>query len=366
MAVQDKKVTDLTPLVNVTSDDLLLVVNDPNGSPTSRRVSFGNVFGNVNIDTTFTAGLSVQGTDVLTGINDKLQVANATALFNSKLSVANALILSAQTTQNSLEAFSELSKTTDQLILSANVLQGVIANTFFANNTVSVKDTLIIRNQKSDPFSSNAQSEGIESGSIFYSNSHIYVATDNNTIKSVTLDLDIEQAVSGVSNNQFQSYVANTNSRIDAIESGAVLDAVSNNQFQSYVANTNSQITTLNSDLQSYIANTNARLDSPIHASFTITANGTSGYCFSGSGAANTNNETLYLYKGFTYEFINTTGAAHPFQILNIPLGPAFANGVSGSQVGTQLFTVPHAQQSNLVYQCSIHSGMVGTLVIVT
>jgi len=366
MAVQDKKVTDLTPLVNVTSDDLLLVVNDPNGSPTSRRVSFGNVFGNVNIDTTFTAGLSVQGTDVLTGINDKLQVANATALFNSKMSVSNTLSL----VDNSVNTITEsiLSRVLNEGVTSLTVrtIEGAIANTVFANNTVSVKDTLIIRNQKSDPATSNAQFEGIVSGSIFYSNSHIYVATDNNTIKSVTLDLDIEQTVSGVSNNQFQSYVANTNFRIDAIESGAVLDAVSNNQFQSYVANTNSQITTLNSDLQSYIANTNARLNSPIHASFTITANGTSGYCFSGSGAANTNNETLYLYKGFTYEFINTAGAAHPFQILNIPLGPAFANGVSGSQVGTQLFTVPHAQQSNLVYQCSIHSGMVGNLVIVT
>lgn len=366
MAVQDKKVTDLTPLENVTSDDLLLVVNDPNGNPTSRSVSFGGVFGNVNFNTAFTADVSVQGTNVLQGINDKLQVANATALINDKISVANSLSLFSDFSSQTLLTFTNLVATSEQIIFAANVFTQVIANTVFANNTISVKDTVIIREQKPDPATTNAQFEGIQSGSIFYSNSHIYVATDNNTIKSVVLDLDLEETVSGVSNNQFQSYVANTNSRLVTLESTSPTGTVSNTDFQSYVANTNPRVSTLETDLQSYIANTNPRLDNPIHASFTITANGTSGYCFSGSGAANTNNETLYLYKGFTYEFINTTGAAHPFQILNVELGPAFANGVSGSQTGTQLFTVPHAQQSNLVYQCSIHGGMLGTLVIVT
>jgi hypothetical protein len=111
---------------------------------------------------------------------------------------------------------------------------------------------------------------------------------------------------------------------------------------------------------------TNISNTSVIHASFTITNNGTSAYLFNGAGSSNTDNETLYLYKGFTYEFVNTTGASHPFQILNTAGGTAFANGVSGNQAGTQLFVVPHAQESNLVYQCSNHSGMQGILVIVS
>ena len=187
MAVQDKKVTDLTPLVNVTSDDLLLVVNDPNGSPTSRRVSFGNVFGNVNIDTTFTAGLSVQGTDVLTGINDKLQVANATLLFNSKMSVSNTLNL----VDNSVNTITEsiLSRVLNEGVttLTTRTIEGAIANTLFANNTVSVKDTLVIREQTTDPATSNAEIEGIVAGSMFYSNTHLYIATSNTTIKRVPL-----------------------------------------------------------------------------------------------------------------------------------------------------------------------------------
>lgn len=187
MAVQDKKVSDLTPLVNVTSDDLLMVVNDPNGSPTSRKISLGNLFGNVNINTAFTAGLTVRGTNVFTGINDKLQVANATVLFNEKLSVSNAIVLAAQTVTNSVAAAGQLTRTTDQIIFSANVINGVIANTVYANTTVSAEDTMIIRSPSADPATSNASVEGITAGSMFYSNSYFYIATSNNTIKRIAL-----------------------------------------------------------------------------------------------------------------------------------------------------------------------------------
>ena len=186
-AVQDKKVSDLTPLVNVTSDDLLMVVNDPNGSPTSRKISMGDLLGNVNIDTAFTAGLTVKGSDVFTGINDKLQVANATVLFNDKLAVSNALVMQAQTVQDTITQIVELVTTTDQVFLNANVFTYVIANTVYANTTVSVKDTVIIRDKTTDPASSNAFNEGITAGSMFYSNTHLYIATSNNTIKRISL-----------------------------------------------------------------------------------------------------------------------------------------------------------------------------------
>ena len=149
---------------------------------------------------------------------------------------------------------------------------------------------------------------------------------------------------------------------------GTVEDSRITDRMQ--VANTRLLHTSVTANLNSYVANTEPRIDileSINHdGSFTITANGTSGYCFAGFGAANTNNETLFLYKGFTYRFVNTTTDSYPFQILNSAGGDVFANGVSGSQTGTQLFTVPHAQQSNLVYQSSNEPGMLGILVIVS
>lgn len=186
MAVQDKKVSDLTPLVNVSSDDLLMVVNDPDGSPTSRKIAVGNFLGNVNIDTVFTAGLIANGVSVGAGINDRLQVANATLQFNNKIDVSNTLVLLNTYQAQTLQKSSDNARANDQTILSANIIQSAIANTFFANTSVSA-NTFILRGKATDPASSNALNEGIGAGSIFYSNTHLYVATDENTIKRVTL-----------------------------------------------------------------------------------------------------------------------------------------------------------------------------------
>jgi hypothetical protein len=47
------KVSGLSTLNHLTSDDLFLVVNDPQGNPESRKISVGNMFANVAIQTSF-------------------------------------------------------------------------------------------------------------------------------------------------------------------------------------------------------------------------------------------------------------------------------------------------------------------------
>ena len=100
---------------------------------------------------------------------------------------------------------------------------------------------------------------------------------------------------------------------------------------------------------------------------YTITSNGSSAYRFSGPGVTSTaDNPNLTLYKGATYIFNNTTGSGHPFAIRTSNGGSSFTEGVSGSTTGTQIFTVPHEpSDTSLVYQCTIHGGMVGNLTIV-
>ena len=47
-----------------------------------------------------------------------------------------------------------------------------------------------------------------------------------------------------------------------------------------------------------------------------VTANGASSYRFAGPGILNSiDNPTLYLHRGFTYMFENSTGNSHPFRI---------------------------------------------------
>lgn len=99
---------------------------------------------------------------------------------------------------------------------------------------------------------------------------------------------------------------------------------------------------------------------------WSLAAAGTSAYTFSGPGfTGSIQDPILYLYRGFTYKFINQTGTAHPFQIRTSNGGTAYTNGVSGSSTGTTTFVVPMDAPSTLYYQCTIHSAMGNTINIV-
>ena len=97
-----------------------------------------------------------------------------------------------------------------------------------------------------------------------------------------------------------------------------------------------------------------------------ITADGSSNYRFAGPGVLNTTNDpTLYFHRGFTYILENSTGSGHPFALRVSAGGAAYnpgGNFLTGSQNGTQILTVPFDAPSSIVYQCTLHSGMVGTI----
>ena len=99
---------------------------------------------------------------------------------------------------------------------------------------------------------------------------------------------------------------------------------------------------------------------------YNITADGSSNYRFAGPGVLDgTNDPTLYLQRGFTYIFNNTTGS-HPFRIQFTGTTTGVGTYVSGSQTGVQVFTIPHDAPSSYEYQCTAHAGMKGTLNIPT
>jgi len=102
--------------------------------------------------------------------------------------------------------------------------------------------------------------------------------------------------------------------------------------------------------------------------SFRITSDLSNGYRFDGGGLpSSTNNPTIYVYRGFTYRFNNTTGGGHPFALRVSDGGSAVTTGVSGSQSGVQFWTVPQTLSAGTtyVYQCTIHGGMKGDMVVV-
>ena len=100
--------------------------------------------------------------------------------------------------------------------------------------------------------------------------------------------------------------------------------------------------------------------------SFSIVNNGASAYTFSGDGfPSGVDNPTLYLNRGHTYNFrVNASG--HPFEIRLSNGGSAYSSGVTNNaaQIGEVKFVVPMDAPETLVYQCTAHSGMVGTIKI--
>ena len=100
---------------------------------------------------------------------------------------------------------------------------------------------------------------------------------------------------------------------------------------------------------------------------FTIGASGSSAYTFQGEGLNGTvNNPTLYLTRGKTYRFENSTGA-HPIRIQSTSgaSGTAYNTGVTNNAgSGTVIVEVQHDAPDVLYYQCTSHAAMNGILYI--
>ena len=96
-----------------------------------------------------------------------------------------------------------------------------------------------------------------------------------------------------------------------------------------------------------------------------VTANGASAYRFAGPGQRNSvDNPSLYLMRGFTYMFENSTGSSHPFRIQFTGTTTGVGTYVSGDQNGVQIFTIPHDAPASYEYICTIHPGMKGNFII--
>ena len=121
----DKKITELTSITSVSGDDLLMVVNDPSGTPDSRKITVASFFAAIPSAAAFSAPVTVSANTTLSGGTVTIS-----------------------------------------------------ANTAFGGNVRLAKDT---------PSSNVASSEGYGSGSVWYDDNYIYVATASGTIKRAAL-----------------------------------------------------------------------------------------------------------------------------------------------------------------------------------
>ena len=110
------------------------------------------------------------------------------------------------------------------------------------------------------------------------------------------------------------------------------------------------------------------RVASPI-TWWELGANGANDFTFSGPGFPVTANDpTIYVHRGFTYAFDNTSnGTMHPFRIQTTTglSGNPYTTGQSGNGTSVLYWTVPMDAPNTLYYQCTQHAAMNGTIIVV-
>ena len=103
---------------------------------------------------------------------------------------------------------------------------------------------------------------------------------------------------------------------------------------------------------------------------WTLGADGTNNYTFSGPGFTGAENDpTITLVRGQEYKIINNMGA-HPFRIQSTPngsTGTAYNDGVTNNDVsnGTLTWDVQFDAPDILWYQCTAHANMGGIIYII-
>ena len=114
----DKKVSELTAITNLSGDDLLLVVDDPSGTPSSRKVTVANFFANVVPTTTHKGVTSFKANTSFTG---------KTSTFTSNVSVTSTL------TVNNMNVFAAVK----DRVQVANLESTYVTNSVFTSTAVT-------------------------------------------------------------------------------------------------------------------------------------------------------------------------------------------------------------------------------------
>lgn len=129
----DKKVSQMPSMTATAAPDLLPIIDDPNGTPTGKKITVKTFFGAIPANTVFNARARMNG--------------------NTTIACSNTII------------------TSNVNMTSSGILK--------ANNVVITR--------RSAPSTNNALTEGFSEGQIYFSNTYIYVAVNRTTLKRAAL-----------------------------------------------------------------------------------------------------------------------------------------------------------------------------------
>jgi hypothetical protein len=173
----DKKVTQLTALTAPANTDLLLVIDDPAGSPISKKITIEDLFGK-------TSGLSVTAINLTSTGDTTLAANNFTIDATTNITLTRGTVINEDGADSDTRIESDNQANMFFVDASADAI-GIMTNA--PTEAIDVNSDAIRIRTAQTPASSNNTAVGWGVGTIAWDASYIYVATSSSVIKRVAL-----------------------------------------------------------------------------------------------------------------------------------------------------------------------------------
>ena len=173
----DKKVTQLTALTAPANTDLLLVIDDPAGSPISKKITIEDLFGK-------TSGLSVTTINLTSTGDTTLAANNFTIDSTTNITLTRGAVINEDGADSDTRIESDNQANMFFVDASADAI-GIMTNA--PTEALDINSDAIRVRTAQTPASSNNTAVGWGVGTITWDASYLYVAVDSSTIKRVAL-----------------------------------------------------------------------------------------------------------------------------------------------------------------------------------
>jgi hypothetical protein len=173
----DKKVTQLTALTAPANTDLLLVIDDPAGSPISKKITIEDLFGK-------TSGLSVTTINLTSTGDTTLAANNFTIDSTTNITLTRGVVINEDGADSDTRIETDNQANMFFVDASADAI-GIMTNA--PTEALDINSDAIRVRTAQTPASSNNTAVGWGAGTIAWDASYLYIAVDASTIKRVAL-----------------------------------------------------------------------------------------------------------------------------------------------------------------------------------
>ena len=180
----DKKVTQLTALTAPANTDLILVIDDPAGSPISKKMTLEDLFGKTSGLSVTTITLSVSAINITSTGDTTLAANNFTIDSTTNITLTRGTVINEDGADSDTRIESDNQANMFFVDASADAI-GIMTNA--PTEALDINSDAIRVRTAQTPASSNNTAVGWGVGTITWDASYLYVAVDSSTIKRVAL-----------------------------------------------------------------------------------------------------------------------------------------------------------------------------------